>query len=242
MLKNNVTSNSSLVEMTKAILFYSSRASSDLVISLHDIEHVDGKPTIMEGKLASQRSIKAFIRQVMGQKQKLALAFLPSNILAQDDHNVVWWVPPGKRRIFFNSSADKMSNINAEIELPGLVFALIESNWYVVAVEGTSRPELTSRVFFSPFFNVWDNHQICVGSTRVPKNRMKVEQWTAAFFSSAFTHNNYKSKGSLLTDGSTRAALWKSLIKARAQHFPMEILPTTGLTLETFIREVSGHA
>ncbi|MFZ6876086.1 PRTRC system protein B [Undibacterium sp. Di27W] len=195
-----------------------------------------------EGRLASQRSIRKFIKLVIGQKVKNELDFLPINILTQDDNNVIWWVPPGKQRVFFNSGADKMSNINAEIELPGLVFALIESNWYVFAVEGTFRPEPTSKVFFSPFFNVWDNHQICVGSTRVPKNRKKVDQWKAAFFSSAFTHNNYKSKNSQLTDGRTRAALWKSLIKTRPGDLTMEVLPPTGLSIATFIKEGSQHA
>lgn len=242
MINNNLTISSTAVALSKAILFYASSGSSDLAISIHDVEHLNGKAIVKEGRLASQRSIRKFIKLVIGDKVKNDLNFLPSNILAQDENNVVWWVPPGKQRVFFNSSADKMSNINAEIELPGLVFALVESNWYVVAVEGISRPEPTSRVFFSPFFNVWDNNQICVGSTKLPNNRKNVDQWTAAFFSSAFTHNNYKSKNSQLTDGRTRAALWKSLIKTRPGDFAIEVLPPTGLTIETFIREVSQHA
>lgn len=242
MINNKLTSNSSLVALSKAILFYTSRASSDLIISLHDVEHFNGKATIKEGQLASHRSIQKFIKLVMGQKLKNEMSFLPGNILAKDENNIIWWVPPCKQRIFFNSSADEMSNINAEIQLPGLIFALIETNWYVVAVEGTTRPEAASRVFFSPFFNVWDNNQICVGSTRLPKNRKKVNEWTKAFFSSAFTHNNYKSKNCQLTDGNTRAMFWKTLIKTRPDEFPMDVLPPTGLTVETFIKEVSQHA
>ena len=101
MIKNTLTSNSTLVELTKAILFYSSRASSDLVISVHDVEHLNGKATIKEGRLASQLSIRKFIKLEIGEKVKNELNFLLSNILAQDDNNIVLWVPPGKQGVFF---------------------------------------------------------------------------------------------------------------------------------------------
>ena len=64
--------------------------------------------------------------------------------------------------------------------------------WKVFAFKGRQRPDADTPLSVAPFFNVWQNGTICVGSARLPKGDQVHNHlaWEEAFFRSYFTHPN----------------------------------------------------
>lgn len=228
--------------LTSAVLVYTkaSQYGSNREISMlteHDISIVKGQPYIQEARIMSSKSMRDMARKILN-KKNTSLQFIPSNVLARSDKVIVWWIPESTRTVFFKSSVPGLENRCGQIKIPSCIFAETSGRSYVLCFEGSERPTEKTPLFFSPFFNVWDEHTICLGTTRRVKSG-DVNAWTKAFFESAFSHTNYRtSKATLLREGD-RAQLWRDLFDKQLEEIPFNCLPPANLTLEQFIKKLA---
>lgn len=229
---------------SKAILFYESagRFGSKQVTfaSVHDIQNVGSKtkpnPQIMPGTPVTN---EALIDLMTALSQKLALSteLLPENVLSFSPSHLVWWTPAQKRRVFFNNKElGKKSSITPH---PPLLFMIHNRTWFVFSLKENKRPDKNTMLFHAPYFNVYDDASICIGSAAIP-NRLtttSIPEWERAFFESEFTHVNGRIKKASYPRG--EYAMWKDLLTGELKEFPIEHLVSTKMTLDSKMRELS---
>jgi PRTRC genetic system protein B len=118
---------------------------------------------------------------------------LPSSVLhlnPAENGSVVWYTKPQTRKLYFSESLGLAS---CELPLPALVWAADKSRLAVFALIGKSKPRLTTPLYNAPFFNLYHNGNVCMGSVDVRISQSaSLEEFTAAwegyFFGSYFSH------------------------------------------------------
>lgn len=104
----------------------------------------------------------------------------------------------------------------------------------VFALADEGRPTPKTQLYQAPYFNVWADHKVCLGGSKMPKanHPSLTRECERGFFQSAFTHSNIE--GTNLTahkDG--HLGLWQEMVKAKK--FPAKYLKPLNLTVSDVI-------
>lgn len=160
---------------------------------------------------------------------------IPSNVLhisPAENGSVVWYTKPQARKLYFSESLGMAAQ---ELPLPALMWAADKSKLFVFALTGKSKPRLNTPLFNAPFFNLYHNGNVCMGSVDVRISQSaSLEDFTAAwegyFFESYFSHlidGHNPVKGNLIS-------LYQSLAGTGA--FPVEELVPNDKQLKHLLR------
>ena len=226
------TKTDGILRLAQAVLIYRG-ASDSALATVHEVEQVDGEPVILAGQAMTPRAAIQLARSLS--KSVAHGGFLPETVLYMDGDLLLWWVPPIKRHIVFREQALLEHWGTPErgevVPHPGLVFAASSSVWKVWAVKGNSRPNLQTRLFQSPYFNVWEGGDICRGNVQVPEGTTaeKIDAWNSAFFGSFFTHPNMK--GKLVRYSGGAYPFWRDMLDGKFKKFPERVLVDADATL-----------
>lgn len=222
------TQSDGVLRLDQAVLIY--RGASDRALAtVHKIEEVDGEPVILAGQAMTPRAAIQLARALS--KGVAHSGFLPETVLYVDGELLLWWVPPAERHIVFRAPELGAPERGEVVPHPGLVFAASSSVWKVWAVKGKHRPTLQTALFRAPYFNVYEDGDICRGNVRVPDGTTaeKIDSWNAAFFSSFFTHPN--SNGKLVRYRGGSYAFWRDMLDGKFTKFPERVLVDVKITL-----------
>jgi len=118
---------------------------------------------------------------------------LPSYVLhinPSEDGSVVWYTKPQTQKLYFSESLGIASQ---ELPLPSLVWAANKSRLFVYAVATKGKPRLSTPLFNAPFFNLYHNGNVCMGSVDVRISQSAaleefIAAWEGYFFGSYFSH------------------------------------------------------
>lgn len=207
--------------------------------TVHDVTVSEGVPQLGAGTAVSRDALMALFRGLDPQRTEVA-SLTPTRVLTQGSRWMVWYCPPSCRRVWFRTT-DGIGEKSAEVPLPGLVFAVTPSGWYVFALKSGRRPGASTRLYQSPFYNVWKGGKICTGSTPTPQGdaRRDPAAWERAFFESEFSHSNMGNAPLVTYKGGT-VAFWKALLRGKKfKTFPKEVLIDGGKTLGQFLAELN---
>jgi len=165
--------------------------------------------------------------------------FLPANILMVGIDSLIWWVPPARRRVFFQS--DQLGGErSAETPHPGLVFRVDgENEWSVFAVKGQDRPTPDTPLFLAPYFNVHTSGKICTGNVTIPSGSTTetISAWEEAFWTSYFTHPNVHAPNKLVEYRGGAYGFWRSMLKGKFKRFPERVLVSTDYMLSDLLND-----
>lgn len=166
--------------------------------------------------------------------------FIPKGILSttvlsinpSGQGKVIWYSKPQKRHLFF---IDKLGITSGVAHLPTLVWKATKNQLSVYALKGTRRPTLKTKLYYAPFFNVYKNGSVCMGTVniKVAKSSSLEEfilEWETHFFNSYFSHllDNYNPiQGNLVS-------LWQDVITTN-KPFPKDVLKLNNKTLKDLI-------
>lgn len=161
---------------------------------------------------------------------------LPSGVLyinPSEDGSVVWYTKPQTQKLYFSESLGLASQ---ELPLPALVWAANKSRLFVYALATKGKPRLSTPLFNAPFFNLYHNGNVCMGSVDVRISQSAaLEEFTAAwqsyFFGSYFSHligGHNPVKGNLIS-------LYQSLAEKESV-FPIEELTPNKKQLKNLLR------
>ena len=102
------------------------------------------------------------------------------------------------------------------------------------ALTENKRPQTTTKLAVSPFWNLSDDGRVCTGSMRRPDGVAvaTIPKWETGFYESAFTHANV---GRLTRHNGGFEGLWSELADKR-KPFPGETLIILPQTLAQFVR------
>lgn len=154
-----------------------------------------------------------------------------------DKGKVVWFTKAMQRDLYFTES---LGIPNGKANVPPMLWMAGRENLYVFALRSNRRPTERTKLYNAPFFNVYANGNVCMGTVDVSiKRTASLEAFTTAwenyFFNSYFSHlmHNYNPiKGNCV-------CLWERLI-ATGEAFPKELLQKSRITLKNVLQHEYG--
>ncbi len=161
---------------------------------------------------------------------------IANNILYLDpSHNgqVIWFTKAACKDLFFIGS---LGIPNGKANVPPLLWIASKYKLYIYALKSDRRPTESTTLYHAPFFNVYADGKVCMGTVDVNiKKTASLEEFTAAwetyFFNSYFSHlmqNHNPIQGNCVS-------LWKKLRKT-GERFPKEILKKNNRTIKNILR------
>ncbi len=196
-----------------------------------------GAPILAAGAPLERSDLDSLLKSLRG---TVPVEFLPENVLVRTQEAVSWFVPPAIRPMFYaknkGDDLDKLSGKN--FPQPALLFIASQGKLAVRALACKGRPTTATPLFLAPYWNVYDSGDVCLGSTKVPREASvkSLPRWEQSFFESEFTHSNSHKKLTKHPDGFV--GLWKSLVGKKK--FPVEYMATADETLQQFISRELG--
>ena len=160
---------------------------------------------------------------------------LPCNILhinPSQNGSVMWYTKPHTQQLHF---AESLSLESGLVSVPALVWKADRKNVSVFALKGSSRPKASAPLHHAPFFNLYQNGNVCMGNVDVHiQQAASIEEFTAAwqgyFFGSYFSHHiagHQPIKENLIS-------LYRELIEGGGD-FPVEKLVKNNLTIKDLL-------
>ena len=121
-------------------------------------------------------------------------------------------------------------------ELPAMLWFANKRSLKIFALSSNRRPTEKTHLFYAPFFNVYVDGNVCMGTVDVNiQNSNSLEEfttkWEDYFFNSYFSHlmNEHNPINGNCVN------LWKSLINTEKQ-FPKEALKQANRTLKNLLK------
>lgn len=217
--------NSTAIVIHKAEL---SNFENILSVTAHEIHHGDKQSSLGPGRVFSNDD-KASLAMVLSGDSAAPMELLSPHCLAAGKETLLWHRPRQKTTINVDGKL-------LDVHLPSLVFLAHKGELFVMATQGTKRPEPDSPLLFSGMPNAYKNGLWCSGGNRIPDNPQQrhIEQIERLFFESPFTHwgaERPKDSGDM-TDWFTNLAT--------KNRFPMRSLNSINLNLGLWFRSITN--
>ena len=230
-----------LYHPTTALVFY----QNDEIDKDTYVEHFDmdknGNP--INAHPLTEREAKELIKAltINAQKEKSQDFLKPKSILRtnilqinpSENGSVLWFTKSMKRQLFFT---ENLEIPNGTAEVPAMLWLANKRSLKIFALSSNRRPTEKSELFYAPFFNVYENGNVCMGTVDVHiqnSNSLEefIEKWEDYFFNSYFSHlmNEHNPINGNCVN------LWKSLINTEKQ-FPKEALKQANRTLKNLLK------
>ncbi|MEN2436467.1 PRTRC system protein B [Weeksellaceae bacterium A-14] len=160
---------------------------------------------------------------------------LPTNILQinpSENGSVMWFTKAMKRQLYF---VENLEIPNGTAEVPAMLWYANKRSLTVFVLASNRRPTERTKLYYAPFFNVYENGKVCMGTVDVNIQKLTsveefTEKWEDYFFNSYFSHllNDYNPINGNCVN------LWKSLINTE-KSFPKEVLKKANKTLKNLL-------
>jgi PRTRC genetic system protein B len=225
---------------TTALVFYQNDdRNKDTYVEYFDMDK-NGNP-INAHPLTEREAntlAKALITKTQREKKQDFLkpnGILPTHVLQinpSENGSVLWFTKSMKRQLFFT---ENLEIPNGMAEVPAMLWSANKRGLKIYALANNRRPSENTPLFFAPFFNVYENGNVCMGTVDVHiQNSTSLEEfikkWEDYFFNSYFSHlmNEHNPINGNCVN------LWKSLINTEKQ-FPKETLKKVNRTLKNLL-------
>jgi PRTRC genetic system protein B len=213
--------------LTRAFLVYSS--GGEHFLTANDITD----DVIRPGKPVSLRGVYALLQRSVDPKR--FFSFVDARVLYSGPSFLVWWTPPRRRSIHFADHRDDVHGTVIDAPHPGLVWMVNSTDphnpLWMAAFKGRQRPTENTRLYLAPYFNLWDDGQVCQGSGVIPSftgDAPTMDAWEESFFNSAFTHPNAKN---VVKHPHDVVGFWREQLQTPTTRFPTSALRPLGTTL-----------
>ena len=237
---NDITASfGTLYHPKSALVFYETKGTNTDVYVEHFDMDKNGNP--INAHPLTEREAKVLAKSLQTEKDK-DIAFLksngilPTNILHinpnKDKGAVLWYTKAQRRQLYFVNGLDIPNGI---AQVPPMIWYANKNSLSVFALASDRRPTEKTPLYFTPFFNIYEDGKVCMGSVNINiKNSASVEEfvgaWEDYFFNSYFSHllgRNSPIKGNCVN-------LWKDLIQT-GKPFPKEVLKKNNKTLKNLL-------
>jgi len=235
---NDITASfGTLYHPKSALVFYETKGTNTDVYVEHFDMDKNGNP--INAHPLTEREAKVLAKSLQTEKDK-DIAFLksngilPTNILHinpnKDKGAVLWYTKAQRRQLYFVNGLDIPNGI---AQVPPMIWYANKNSLSVFALASDRRPTEKTPLYFTPFFNIYEDGKVCMGSVNINiKNSVEefVGAWEDYFFNSYFSHilgRNSPIKGNCVN-------LWKDLIQT-GKPFPKEVLKKNNKTLKNLL-------
>ena len=229
-----------LYQPTSALVFYrNNQGSKDTYVEHFDIDE-NGNP--INAHPLTEREAKELVKALATktQRKKNQNFLKPKGVLPthnlhinpSENGSALWYTKSMKRQFYFT---ENLEIPNGRAKVPAMLWLANQRSLKVFALPNNRRPTEKTELFYAPFFNVYENGNVCMGTVDVNiQNSNSLEEftkkWEEYFFNSYFSHlmNEHNPINGNCVN------LWKSLINTEKQ-FPKETLRTANRTLKNLL-------
>lgn len=194
-MKNNETTTTLYHPAAAIVVFKPEGNENDLYLEYYEMNEsgcpVNPRPLSVK---EAQRLSKALDTRKSSAKAFLKpKGLLPSCVLhinPAENGSVVWYTKPQTRKLYFTESLGLAAQ---ELPLPSLVWTADKSRLHVFALKSKAKPCLSTPLYNAPFFNLYHNGNVCMGSVDVRISQSAaledfIAAWEGYFFGSYFSH------------------------------------------------------
>lgn len=225
------------LDLKAALLYYrgAPSAAGDYW-QIHSVEkNKAGVPVLREGIPVERRTLAELCKEILPSLYQ-NIGWIDPGLLAYgagSEGPLLFWRPSIRRSIYFGRTLNLESGI---VTWPALVFLARPKELHVFAVNADQRPELDTPLLMPPFFNIYEDCRVCLGTTRAPATCWpdETQRWGEAFYKSEFTQAGAKDR--LFLKRGSLAAFWRSRPAAKTNGFPYKQLKGAGLTIRDLLR------
>jgi PRTRC genetic system protein B len=232
----------------KALLIYRQQATEntqaaedvapDIYVESYDIgrngQPVNAHPLSLK-EMNALAAVLQTAQEIKGGYLKSS-GLLPQKVLfvnQQANGFAVWYTPPQQVSLFFT---EKLGIPSGKARIPAMVWKADAEKLAVYAVKGKTKPNVNTALCHAPFFNVYANGGVCMGTVAVNIDKTTcledfILAWEAYFFNSYFSHSI---NGSSSTKSDTKK-LWQEL-RQTGNDFPQGELVRNRATLQQLIK------
>ena len=241
-MKDIIQDFGTLYHPTNALVFYqNNQGSKDTYVEHFDMDK-NGNP-INAHPLTEREAetlAKALIVKTKKEKNQDFLkpkGILPTNILQINPNiengSVIWYTKSMIRKFYFT---ENLEIPNEMAEVPAMLWFANKRSLKIFALSSNRRPTEKTELFYAPFFNVYEDGNVCMGTVDVNiQNSTSLEEftkkWEDYFFNSYFSHlmNEHNPiKGNCVS-------LWKNLV-GTDNSFPKEVLKNANRILKNLLQ------
>ncbi|WP_431609239.1 PRTRC system protein B [Chryseobacterium sp. 'Rf worker isolate 10'] len=220
-----------------ALVFYQTEGNRpDTYVEYFDMDNT-GMP--VNAHPLTLREAKALTKALCISDEKVnclqSHGMLSSHILHIDPlkGKAVWFTKSMQRQLCFTENLDLP---NGKAYVPPMLWVADRQSLAVFALAGNRRPNEKTILYQAPFFNIYEDGKVCMGSVdvRIKKTALLEEftkAWEDYFFNSYFSH---LMAGYNPIQGNC-VCLWKHLITT-GETFPIEVLKKTDITLKDLLK------
>ena len=231
-----------LYHPTTALVFYqTNERNKDTYVEYFDMDK-NGNP--INAHPLTEREAKELVKAltINTQKEKSQdflkpKGILPTNILQINPNiengSVIWYTKSMIRKFYFT---ENLEIPNEMAEVPAMLWFANKRSLKIFALSSNRRPTEKTELFYAPFFNVYEDGNVCMGTVDVNiQNSTSLEEftkkWEDYFFNSYFSHlmNEHNPiKGNCVS-------LWKNLV-GTDNSFPKEVLKNANRILKNLLQ------
>jgi len=172
--------------LTDALLIY--RNKEQQVLMRGRVGLRDGQAQILNTEPVTDN----LIHSMLDMARQRDLHYLSEHVLAVTSQACAWFIPAQDRSLLFLTDRDvALRDLNGQsFPQPPLVMISTRRQLQVFALQDNRRPTPGTQLMNAPFYNIFDDHRVCMGNTPLPKNAETPDtgEWEAAFYNSFFTH------------------------------------------------------
>lgn len=211
-----------------------------IIVYKNDHKYYLERRDIINGKMASgipltEKCLTDIFNVISSEESNILHGAVPDNMLYADSRcgreKYVWYNKPMKRSLLFSKEAGIP---DGQMWVPGLVYAASASSLSVFAFKGRN-PK--NNLFRAPFFNIYNDGRVCLGSAKVDKPYELtfdsiMKYWEKMFWASEFAHliGSNPVKGNLST-------ITKNSISTGCKFPDSELIPAEQ-KLKSLIQEI----
>lgn len=227
-----------IYQPVKALLFYQSANSEEAYVEAYDMNPqgrpVNAHPLSLRETIALADCLNAATD--VNRDYLKSKGLLPDNILhisPEAGGSVLWYSKAQEHNMYFSES---LCVPCGKVFVPPLVWKADKGQLSVYALKTNSKPNGDTPLFTAPFFNLYSNGGVCMGTVNVEAGNTScledfITAWESYFYNSYFSH--------LIGDQSSVEGnivqLWKEQV-GTGRKFPMTVLKKTGQTIKDLIR------
>jgi PRTRC genetic system protein B len=221
----------------KALLLYRGQENEEFYIESYDIGK-NGMP--FNAHPLTMRESQSLADTLNTTEENRQNFLQPKGLLGQEviyinsqrNGFVIWYTPEMKKHLTFKADLTIPDGIAS---VPPLLWKATASSLEIWALKESKRPEISTVLYYAPFFNIYTDGRVCMGNVDIDIDRncdleTFMSAWETYFFGSAFSH--------LLDEVSPVEAnivsLWQKLISS-GKAFPKKILKKHPKTIKDLL-------
>jgi PRTRC genetic system protein B len=221
-----------------ALVFYQSKGmNNDTYVEYFDMDK-QGNP--INAHPLTLREANQLVKALKIAKEEKEPCLKPDGIIGNHilsldavKGKAIWFSKATQREMYF---AESLGIPKGVANVPPMLWIAGRNSLSVFALGSNRRPKENTKLYNAPFFNVYKDGNVCMGSVDVRiKRTASLEEFTTAwegyFFNSYFSH--------LMADYNPIAgncvSLWESLVNT-GKTFPYDVLKNSKKTLKNLLR------